>query len=132
AVEGSASVRRLLAASLRLTAAVTVPVALGGMLLARPIVVKLLGPEYAASVAPLSILVWVVPVLTFGGHFRNALIASNHVRLDLICVAGSAAINVALTLILTASFGLRGAAAAFVVAEAGLATGAYFAVRRMR
>jgi len=129
-IEGHVAVRRLLGDSLHLTAIFTVPLAVGGTVLARPIVVRLLGSDYAASAAPLAILVWVLPVLTFGGHFRNTLIAARRVRVDLAWVGCSAATNVVLTLLLTPRFELRGAAAAFLAAEMTLALGTYAAVRR--
>jgi O-antigen/teichoic acid export membrane protein len=129
-VQSPEVLRRLTADSLRMTTLITVPIAAGGALLAEPIVRLVFGPDYAPSAAPLAVLMWAVPALIIGGHFRNALIAASLVRLDLVWVSGSAVTNVLLSVALLPSLGLVGAAIASTMAECVLALGAFSSVRR--
>jgi O-antigen/teichoic acid export membrane protein len=116
-VEGIKGFRELVTRSLRLSALLTVPMAVGGTLLAREIVTFLFGSAYADSAAPLRILVWSVLVTILSGSYRQALCASHHQNLDLRCTLASAGVNLGLAAFLIPRYGLVGAAGATAFAE---------------
>jgi len=110
--------RRLLGRSL--VAAATAGIALGGVtaLVARPVVALLFGEAYVAAAAPLQILAsgaafvfctWLLHAAAIGTDLDRRLLITTVVG----CVA-----NVALNILLIPGWGIRGAAAATVAAEA--------------
>lgn len=121
---------QILAVSVRLTAALTLPIAIGGTVLAGPIVAMVYGPGYEASARSFQILIWVLPIVILAAHYRNALIAAKLQRLDLGCVVASAAANVAACVLLVPRMGVSGAAVAMTLSEAVLLGATYVAVSR--
>ena len=96
---------------------VGVAVAAGGTLLAAPVVSLVFGPEYRASVLPLAIVIWAVPVGLVRDLPVTALISAGRERPIVRLTGQAAAINMALNLLLVPSFGLAGAATATVLTE---------------
>ena len=119
-VEGLEGFRELATRSLRLSAVLGVPMAVGGTLLAREIVNFLFGSAYVNAAAPLRILVWSALLTILAGSYRQALCASHHQNLDLRCTLASAGLNLCLAAFLIPRYGIVGAAEATAVAE-GLA-----------
>ncbi|MGI8619948.1 MAG: oligosaccharide flippase family protein, partial [Gemmatimonadaceae bacterium] len=85
-----AGVGPIISRSFSLTASLTLPLAFGGTVVAGELVQVIYGADYAASVVPFQILIWVLPLVIAGAHFRNTLLAANLQRLDLGCVILSA------------------------------------------
>jgi len=112
-----AAARALLERSLRFTAIGTVPVAVGGAVLAPGLVRLAFGPDYGAAAVPLGILVVAVAVTGVSGNYRNVLIAFDHQRADTRNVSGGALVTVLLNLLLVPPLGTAGAAIAFVAGE---------------
>jgi len=104
--------------SFRLCAIFALPLGVGGTCLAPPVIQLLFGKAYENSVLPLRILVWSAVFVILRGSYRHSLNATGHQQLDLRCAVTSAALNVALNVALIPPFGLAGAAAATVVADA--------------
>src|SRR5262249_15635546 len=113
---GGADVRRLTRQSLLLAAAAAGPLAAVVPLFAHPIVAIVFGADYGPTAAPLQAMIWAVPAVAIGGHFRNALIATDLVRRDLVWVTTSAAVNIVLSVALLGPLGLVGAPIAFTPA----------------
>ena len=116
--EGEAAFRPLVERSLRLSALMVVPLAVGGTLLAMPIILLLYGASYAASAAVLPILVWSAVLVILRGSYRHALTAAGHQAFDLRCAVISTSINVGLNILLIPRYGMIGAATATVVGDA--------------
>ena len=126
--EGRESMQHLLVRSIHLTALLSLPMALGATIIA-PQVFALVYPEsFAGAVPSFQVMIWMVPCLMLAGHFRQALIAVNLQRLDLIWVAASAGLNVVLSLVLVPLYGLVGASLAIVISEFALAMLGYFTI----
>lgn len=126
----SAEVAPIVSRSIRLTVSLTIPLALGATLLATPIVALVYGPAYVDATRSFQILIWVLPLVIAGAHFRNVLIAANLQRVDLACVGLSALTNVAATVWLVGRLGPPGAAVAMVASEVILLVLGYAAVAR--
>ncbi len=127
---GAAMLERLLARSIRLTALVTLPLATGATLLAPRVIEVLYGRGYAGSVPVLRVLIWAVPLIIFGGHFRQTLLAANLQAIDLRWSTTAAVTNVIASMALIPAAGLAGAAWATTLSEAVLVTLGYASVSR--
>ena len=92
----------------------------GAVTVAAPAVMRLVfGSQFGrpeASVT-LAVLVWILPILAWRRHDRNALIALGHEREELACSLFGLALLVPATLGLGARFGVVGGAWAMVLAE---------------
>lgn len=116
--EGEAAFHSLAERALRFSAMMAVPLAVGGTLLAKPILLLLYGPSYAASAAVLPILVWSAVLIIMRGSYRHALIAAGHQTTDLRCAIISTTTNVGLNVLLIPSYGMFGAATATLAGDA--------------
>lgn len=125
-----ARVGSIVSRSFALTAALTLPLAFGGTVVARELVLFIFGADYAASARPFQILIWVLPIVIAGAHFRNVVIAANLQRLDLGCVILSGLANIAANIVLVPAYGATGAAVAMIVSEATLLVAEYVVMRR--
>jgi O-antigen/teichoic acid export membrane protein len=106
------------------------PVAVGGFILARPIVTLVAGAGFEEAVTPLRILVVVIVV-----HFANALVTTLLIAYDrqgrlLVASIFVVALNVLLNLVLIPRYGYNGAAVATVISStAGVAVFMFWALR---
>ncbi len=106
--------------------AIGLPLAVGGSLLAAPIVRLLFGPGYSASAAPFAILIWAIPLNLLRDVPLMALLSAEGEHWVFRVTLASAALNLLLNIALIPHFGLVGAASATVLTEAvrmGLAAG---------
>jgi len=85
--------------------------ALGGTLIAPILMPLIYGPAYAAAVRPFQIIVWMIPVAWFSGHFRFSLIAAGEQRFEFAASAGAAIVTVTVSAVLAHRYGAVGAAA---------------------
>lgn len=122
--------QRLLTRSIHLTALFTLPMSLGATIIAPQLFALIYPASFAEAVPAFQVLIWMVPCLMLAGHFRQALIAANLQRVDVIWVALSALLNVALNLILIPLYGLVGASLAIVVSEFVLAVLGYITITK--
>ena len=98
--------------------AIGLPLAVGGSLLAVPIVRLLFGPGYAASAAPFAILIWAIPLNLLRDVPLMALLSAEGERWVFRVTLISAGLNLVLNIALIPTFGLVGAASATVLTEA--------------
>jgi O-antigen/teichoic acid export membrane protein len=103
--------------TLRYLLLVAAPIAVGGWILAVPLVELVLGAEYAASADLLRVLIWVLPLM-FCSEFLGyvVVIAGREARVARAVVA-STTVNVAANLLLIPLFGAAAAAAVTLVTE---------------
>lgn len=116
--------------SMELTAVVGVPLAIGGMVLAEPLLALLFGPAYTAGAGAFRWLLLSVALIFIYGGARNVLLVFGRTRTDLAVVATAATANVALNLLLIPRFGIEGAAMVTALSEAFILTAVFWAVRR--
>jgi O-antigen/teichoic acid export membrane protein len=107
----------LAARSFRLCAIFAIPLGIGGMFLAEPMITTLFGGQYRDSALPFSILVWSAVFVILRGSYRHSLNASGRQNLDLRSAITSASLNVLGNCILIPRFGMIGAAAATVFGD---------------
>jgi O-antigen/teichoic acid export membrane protein len=98
--------------SLRLTAWAGLAIALGGTLVAEPILRTAFGAPFAAGTDALRLLVWIVPIAWWSGHIRYSLIGAGRPELDYRAALAGTSVTIALTLTLVPSLHATGAAAA--------------------
>jgi O-antigen/teichoic acid export membrane protein len=114
----AAEFREMVVRSLRLMAILAAPIGVGGIFLAEPIINFLFGPKYIHSVPVLQILSWSAVLVMLRGTYRQSLNAAGQQHLDLRCAGAAFTVNLTLNLLLIPRFGIIGAAAATVIAEA--------------
>jgi len=101
--------------------------------LAAPVVMRLVfGSQFARPAASvvLAVLVWILPILAWRRHDRNALIALGHEREELACSLFGLALLVPATLYLGARLGVVGGACAMVLAELAGAAATWWRLAR--
>jgi O-antigen/teichoic acid export membrane protein len=122
--------RRLAQRSLELSSIFVVPVVVGGMLLAAPIINLLYGSAYANSARPFRVLVWSAALAILRCNYSNGLRCTGHQKLDLRCAVASAGVNVGLNFLLIPRYGMMGAAWATVLADVVWLTMSYYYFER--
>jgi len=90
-------------------------VAAAGTLLAPLVVGIVFGPQYRDAVLPFQILIWMIPVAWFSGHFRFSLIVSGHQHLEFAASAIAGVATVVLAVVGARAYGAPGAAAALLI-----------------
>lgn len=86
--------------------------------LVAPLVIRLVfGSQFAQASSTLAVLVWVLPILAWRRHHRNALIALNRQGEELACSLLGLVLLVGLTLELGSRYGAVGGAWAMVASE---------------
>lgn len=108
----------LLKSSLGVSAMAAVPIAVGGSMLAEPMLAIAFGPEYVAGATAFRVLLWAVALIIIRSNHKIFLIAFHAQARYLRSAAWSALINVVLNVGLIPRFGIAGAATATLVAEA--------------
>lgn len=109
--------RALYHASYAQVVTVGLPLAVGGAMLAGPIIALVFGGEYRPSGPALAILVWSVPVAVLRDLPVTALMSRGLERKILRLTGQAAALNLVLNLALVPAVGIRGAAIATVITE---------------
>jgi O-antigen/teichoic acid export membrane protein len=117
-------------ATLRLLAVVLLPLAVGGAVLARPVLTSVFSARYLGAVPFYQLLLATVVLASFSDLLRRVLHFSHRERDDLRCVATAVCIGVVLSVLLIPVFGGRGAVTVAVVVEVVLLALEAAAVRR--
>lgn len=114
---------------MELSSAVGIPVAVGGVLIAGPLLGLVFGGDYLPATAALQILLLSVGLLFVFAPLHNLLLARGQLGLETRAVAVAAGINLVLNLWWIPRYGIVGAAMATLVAEALILTLSAIAVR---
>lgn len=109
--------RFLLSKYVKLVIALSVPIAIIGLLFAGPIISLLFGTEYAPAVMSFRILILTILVVYPSSILGNAIFAYDHQKSFVGFVAVSAIGNVVFNLALIPPFGIEGAAISTVVVQ---------------
>lgn len=117
-VQGIASINHLLTRSLQLATAAGVGLAVGGYLMAEPVVLFLYGEEFRGASTPLRLLLAATALLIVNRHYRM-LLATFHLQAVMFkMMAIAAGINIILNLLFIERYGINGAALAMMLSEA--------------
>jgi O-antigen/teichoic acid export membrane protein len=103
--------------SLRLQALFTVLVAVAFGAVAEPLLVFVLGPDYAEAALGLRVLLWALPGSFMADLILHVLVAQGRPSAGTWVVGVTAVLNISLNLVLIPRFSFVGAAAATVVSE---------------
>lgn len=125
-----AQVRDTLQRGFDVLVAVALPLALGGLVLAGPVVAAVAGDAFAGAAGPLSILLFAGGLAFVNGLFGYALIARDRQRDTLWLNVTALACNLALNIALVPTYGIDAAAATAVVSELVILVGGVWLVRR--
>lgn len=109
-------IRLILERYLRFLMAVAVPMAVGGMLLSKEIIMVMAGSDYVSAAPTLAILVW-APAILFVYIAVNSLVISQLTKFAVIITSANVVLNVVGNLLLLPRFGIQGAAVMTVVSE---------------
>jgi len=107
----------LIISSTKLLSVVALPLGVGGMILARPIMGLLYGEEFSGGVVAFQILIWSVVIIYIRCIYEHSFLACDKEKRYLFGVIWGALTNIVLNLILIPRFGLKGAAVATVIAN---------------
>jgi O-antigen/teichoic acid export membrane protein len=108
----------LIASSLRVTILLAIPMAVGGTVLAGPILISLYGPEYRAATIAFQLLIWAVAIELIGLNWGYALMACDRAKEYMKAVGFGAGLSVVLNLALIPKLGLMGAGVARLTSSA--------------
>lgn len=111
-----ADVRLMLEKYLRLMAAIALPMATGGMLLAGPIIRVLAGDQFIEASRVLAVIVW-APAILFLYIVVNSLVISQLTKFATMITGANVVINIVGNLILLPRIGIMGAAIMTIVSE---------------
>jgi O-antigen/teichoic acid export membrane protein len=103
--------------ALAFSAAVGAPLVLGGMVVARPLLRALFGPDYVDGTTAFRLLILSIGLIFLHGHFSNVLLALDRTSIELRIIAAATAANIVLNFLLIPVWGITGAAASTVTAE---------------
>jgi len=115
--EDAGAVGRVFGRVLKYLLIISLPVAMGATILARPIVFALYGEAFEHSTVALQVLIWVLPAMFLTDLFGHTAMAMGNERDVARVNAVSAGFNVTLNLLLIPSYGLVGAAITTVLTE---------------
>jgi O-antigen/teichoic acid export membrane protein len=107
--------RSLARRSLRTSMWLACLVALAGTLFAPLVVQTVYGAAYARAALPLQIVIWMIPLAWFSGHFRYTLIAAGEQRWEFGALAATVVITLLCGALTAPTLGAVGAAISLVV-----------------
>ncbi len=108
----------------------TVPLVVGVLFLARPLMVFVAGPEFAISAEPLKILVFATMLIFFGSLFTHVIVAINKQRAMLRFYGLAAVVALIGYFIFIPHYSYYGAACVTVVAEFIITISAFIIIQR--
>ena len=117
ALEGPGRLTTVMSRSISLTSAVILPLVVGGIVLAEPLLAFLFGAAYVPATAALRLLLASIAVLSIHGTAHNVFLALHQTGRETLIVGSAAVINIILNVILIPRNGLVGAAFATLAAE---------------
>ncbi len=117
AVNDPASLPAIYERLLRYLLLVALPLAVGGFILASPLVELLFGAEYQAAAPLLAILIWVVPLMFLSEFLGYVVVVAGREALVARSIMVSSSLNIVANLLLIPRYGALAAALVTVVTE---------------
>jgi O-antigen/teichoic acid export membrane protein len=100
-----------------LAVVICLPLALGGTVVAEPLMTAMFGSAFRGAGGAFALLMWSASLVLVTANFGNAIWAVHDERRYIARVLAATAINVGLNFFLIPAFGIEGAAASTIVAE---------------
>ncbi len=122
--------KRLFDLSVRVLMTGFIPVAIGGSLLAEPLVRFLFPSDYKHSILLLGIGIWRAPLLCLAFLYQSSLIAMNRESAGLRLLSWGAIAAAPLAVLLQWSFGLIGASVSVLIVAMGLVSAGYLGLAK--
>lgn len=117
--------------SVELAWALAAPVAVGGILVAQPLLVLLFGGDYVEGALAFQWLLVATALILVRGAFHNVFLVRDQMRTEMLIMAAAVALNVVLNVVLIPRHGLVGAAVATAAAEALVVVLCVWAIARI-
>ena len=122
--------RRISDRSLKYTLVLAIPLGVGGIFLARPLMAWIFGTEFSDGARALRMLFWIIPITASRVVYRATLL-SHGLQRDYLWIALIAAtLNTGLNLLLIPDFSFFGAAVASLIGEIVVLSAVYHRVAR--
>jgi O-antigen/teichoic acid export membrane protein len=112
-----ASVRRFYSLAVRGLWIFSLPITIGGGLLAEPLIVTIYGSEFATAAPAFQVLIWVLPAITLTSLCGSISTVLHRERRTARIVSTNAGFNIAMNLWAVPTYGLFGAAVVTVATE---------------
>lgn len=112
----TARVGTILEKAFALSNAFALPVVAGGIIIGGPVIVLLLGSDYAGSTLTFKLLLLTLPLTGLGMIISSALFSLNRQRAFVVASALGAITNIVLDIILIPKYGIAGSAVATLIA----------------
>ncbi|MCL5411598.1 MAG: flippase [Patescibacteria group bacterium] len=109
----------------------SVPLAVGGTVLARPIIDTIYGEAYQQSVLPFQVLIWSIFTIFVNVSFGTFLLASGHEKQYMKSTVVGSLLNIVFISLLIPTLGLFGAALATMVTEFYVLASFYYYTRKI-
>ena len=122
-------IRSILEKYLRFMVVISLPIAVGTSIMARPIVTLVAGEEFAAAAPVLAVLVW-APTVLFMYIVVNALVISQLTKFAMAVTGANVLVNIIGNLILLPRIGIIGAAIMTIISELIQGTFYFYFVRK--
>lgn len=116
--QGAGNVGEVTGRSLELSAVLVFPLAVGGVVVAQPLLTAVFGAPYAEGALAFQLLLPSVGLTLLRGTHSNVLLVHGRLRQDMWIVVTATLLNVVLNVVLIPRYGIAGAAVATLVAEA--------------
>ena len=115
--KGGGEVSELVGRSLEISSAFSIPMVVGGVLLAGPLLTTMYGGEYLEGKAAFQLLIGSIGLIFFYSVIHNVFLACERLKVQMWIMAIGAGVNIILNIILIPLYGLVGAASATVLAH---------------
>ena len=112
---GRGSIQNTVQRAMRFLLLLSLPMAIGGFILAELIIITLYGDEFREAIVPFKIMVWALPLMYLAEILGRAIIAMHLERREATYSAISALITIGLSLLLIPRLGVVGAAWGLVI-----------------
>jgi O-antigen/teichoic acid export membrane protein len=109
--------KKILQKSLALVLGVALPIALGGLIVAKPFITLLFGSEYSAASLAFQILTFALLFVFPGTIIGNAIFAYDRQRIFIFSTAGGAILNIVLDILLIPPYSIAGSAVATLISQ---------------
>ena len=131
AAVGPAALGEITKRAIAFSAAVSAPLVVGGMVVARPLLWTLFGPDYVDGTGAFRLLILSIGLIFLHGHLHSTFLVRDQTFKQMLIIAGGTALNIVLNFLLIPAWGIAGAAASTVAAEGLILVLAWLAVRAM-
>lgn len=129
-MQGKIQVENIAGRSLSLSSAIAAPAAIGGIILAIPILQTVFGANYVEGAVAFRFLILSVGFIFISQALHNVFLVFDKLKTEMMIIAAAAALNIGLNIILIPELGLTGAGIATASAEALILSLGIFAIFR--